>query len=150
MPTTIPQAIADIRRALDFFEAHPELHNTHPSLSFRVWIFLNDPAKFTEAARVLADGTSIDSPLVKASDANYRILRRKFGSSASIELNQAHQLACERVMVGTKQVEKSVVVTPAVTTTELVDEPIYEWRCEPVLAPVADAPAPVVVDNEPF
>jgi hypothetical protein len=48
-------------------------------------------------------------------------------------------LTCRRVQVGTRTVEKPIMVQQG---TETVEEPVYEWRCEsPVLAddPVVDA-----------
>lgn len=44
---------------------------------------------------------------------------------------------CERVQVGSRTVERPVMVQHG---TETVEEPVYEWRCSPVLAPEAEIP----------
>lgn len=47
-------------------------------------------------------------------------------------------LTCERVQTGVRFEEKPVFAPAVQVGTERVEVPVYEWRCEPVLAPAAD------------
>lgn len=59
------------------------------------------------------------------------------------------EYTCERVQVGTKTVERTEVIRPAETRLVTVEEPVYEWRCGPVLAPDSpDADADADTDPE--
>lgn len=56
------------------------------------------------------------------------------------------ELTCDRVQVGTKTVEREEIIRPAETRTVTVEEPVYEWRCGPVLS---DRIGPEVFDDRP-
>jgi hypothetical protein len=149
--STLPQ-FDDLRTALSFIESSPLLSDSYPYVSFdKISFFAQSPEAFAEMVRELRG--SIDAPLVKSESAGYREVSKVFGRYR-IEINLNLAAHCEQVQIGTQTVEREVVLTPAVTSTELVEVPILEWQCKPVLAVAVDEvelpPTAVGWTDDPF
>lgn len=61
----------------------------------------------------------------------YYVLRRHFGPHR-IDVNTYSENVCSRIQVGTKTVTRPVKLKNP--EMETVEEPVYEWHCDPLLA----------------
>lgn len=126
------QSFEDLRAAMAYVESSELLSKSYPYVGQnRISFFALSVESFTALVRELR--SSIDAPLIKSESAGFREVSMMFGS-VKIEINLSLAEHCEQTQVGTRMVEREVVVTPAVTKTETVEEPILEWQCKPVLA----------------
>lgn len=123
----------DLRATMAFVESSELLSKSYPYVGYeKISFFAQSPESFAEMVREL-HGT-IDSPLIKFESGGFREVSMIVSGKHRIEINLNLANHCEQTQVGTRLVEREVVVTPAVTTTEMVEEPILEWSCAPVLA----------------
>lgn len=116
--------IADLRSLADFFESTPALTNPYLRLHAIVYV---QPEDFASAASALGGQRKKD-----ADDKYFSVIRSIGGASVEVYTNRDE--VCERVQVGTETVEVEEVVTPAVTKTVTVEQPVYDWECGPLLA----------------
>lgn len=145
--TTIRQELIDgLRAAADFLDQHPDIPvadditvDVSSVIPYGDW---DQEARVAQVARAM-------SPCTKDYSPSLLYLRRQFGP-VTVEAFTGRSSVCERRVVGTRVVEREVVVTPAVTTTETVEEEIVEWECKPLLAPAAVDKAAAVAVDEPF
>ena len=109
--------IKGLRQIADFYETHPEIPTPYVD---KLFAFLQTRDQMTEVARAI--GTC-----EKGADDNYFWLRKTFGTF-KVEWNVSRNVACRRVVVGTREVPEQVI---AAHTEEIV-----EWHCDPILAPL--------------
>lgn len=125
--------VAGLRAAADFFEANPDA-----PMPFGVDLgrHMNDRDEFVSAVRALGSAR-------KDFGSTYAQVARSFGGGVEIRYQAYREQVCERVVVGTRQVEveeadpAAVAALPKFKRTETVED--VEWRCEPLLAPVEQA-----------
>lgn len=127
------QTIAGLRAAADFFEANPDAPIAY---SIDLGYHCSDRDEFVAAVRALGSAR-------KDFNSTFAQAGRRFGGGVEVRYQAYRDQVCERVVVGTKQVEveepdpEVVAALPKVKRTETVEE--VEWRCEPLLAPVEQA-----------
>lgn len=114
---------AGLRQVADFLDEHPELVEELAISGQDFGIFLGTAE---EAAGWIR---RIGGTFQKAKVGGYYELRRQFGPH-KVTINVAESVICERVVVGTRTVEKPDPDAPMVE----VEEEVVEWRCPPVLA----------------
>lgn len=148
--------LSDYRALLDLIESEPALRDAETIANFSDGFMFGAWNAQQLAAMIRAAHGTIDSPVIKQprEASSYATFKRRIGT-AVLSIVDYTSDRCERVQVGVKQVEREVVITPAVTRIELVDEPVLEWICAPVLAvdPITQPEADAAVDahyDEPF
>ena len=119
---------AGLREIADFLEAHPEIDLPEPQLCNYA---LFDKAIAARTAIAMADGGRVEKQWAES----IFTLSRKFGP---VELKYHGQRSniCEQVIVGKKKVEEQFVPFRPAVEAHVVpahEEPIYEWRCSPLL-----------------
>lgn len=125
--------IAGLRAAADFFEATPDAPLPY-SINLGLHLFTRE--EFVSAVRALGKAR-------KNFSTGYAEAKREFGGRVEIRYQAYREQVCERIVVGTKQVEtekpdpEAIAALPKVKRVETVEE--VEWRCEPLLAPVEQA-----------
>lgn len=121
----------DLRAIADHIDANPGL-DISPYIMLFVFATKDN---FAEQMRLL--GGTINAPAAKSADTKYLNVERKFGR-ISVQVTVPKEETCERVQVGTLQVERPVVIDTG--EVETVDEPIYEYICPPAWSAIG-APA---------
>lgn len=115
--------VAGLREFADLLEREPGL--PVPSYDFRLSLY-TFADRFTDAVHALGGHRE------KTADDHFFNVERRFGPII-VEVYTGRDDVCERVQIGTQIVEREEIVSPAVTKTVTVEEPVYEWRCAPVL-----------------
>jgi hypothetical protein len=140
----VDEIVAPLRALIDFVEANPELagHFRHGSFS-KVLIYaggIHDPREVM--AEFIRAGLATGAKVTKDFDGdNWANVHVKFGP-IDIEVYGKRAEVCERVVVGTEEVEEEVAdpealaAVPKVKVTKTVEQ--VKWVCHPLLA---DAPA---------
>lgn len=119
---TVGVSYADQLRALaDLLDEHPELVR-YQTLDHT--IFVDD----VNEAVALRRGIGGHWNKVEVGS-TYLDLRRPIGPDVCVSLTIRREQACERVQVGEREVTVPDPDAPKVTLTE----PVYEWRCSPLL-----------------
>ena len=122
--------IADLEALTAFLKERPVLADRLTVHTLRV--FGRDAQDFAALAAVL--GTAR-----KSSESGYYNLTRSFGS-IDFEVTASHAKVCERVVVGTEEVEEVDPEALAALPKVKVTREIVEWKCpESVLALEAEA-----------
>jgi hypothetical protein len=113
-----------LRAIADMLDTHDDV--PLPNASFNIFC--------TDVNEIAAIRRDIGGQWVKEATDSWFWLRRAFGPHR-FDLNTARDVVCERVVVGTKQVDIPDPAAPKIT----VDEEIVEWVCSPLLddAPVS-------------
>jgi hypothetical protein len=118
-PTETEVFIWRLKALLDLYKAHPEL--TPPCL-YQFDAFPEDKDKLFAIGRALSKKVHLGD--------SYAQVRLDIDDGLKLIFSVNRSAVCERVQVGTRVVEKDVVIT---TGTETVVEPIYKWVCPPDL-----------------
>ena len=126
---------AGLRALADMLDTHPDLelpytggpHSTMNVLPLRV----NQRAQMAAWARALP-GRVDKAP---RGDDYFDLTGMIRGITVCVIADRDE--VCERVVTGTREVEREEVVTPATTRTITATEETVEWRCAPVLSPVS-------------
>lgn len=125
--------IAGLRGAADFFEQNPAAPLTW---TLDIGYHCSDRDEFVAAARALGRAD-------KDFSSGFASVTRDFGGGIVVRYQAYRSEVCERVVVGTREVEveepdpEIVAALPKVKRVETVEE--VEWRCEPLLAPARQA-----------
>ena len=106
--------VTTLRAIASFYEANPSV--TAPYID-AFHVFVDKPEQLAEIAKLLGK-------CQKGADDNYFFLKKHFGV-AYITFNVRREVACERVVVGHRQVDEQVI--PAHV------EEVVEWHCHPIL-----------------
>lgn len=114
----------DLRAVADHIDANPGL-DISKHLTVNVYVFATRD-NFAEQMRLL--GGTIARPVAKVADSKHLNARITFGQVV-LEVTVPKEETCERVQVGSRQVEQPVVIDTG--EMETVDEPIYEYICPP-------------------
>lgn len=124
--------VAGLRAAADFFERTPDA--PLPTAAYLHRTFYSDDAKAQ-----LADGArNLGNVEKDVDDWDFKVTR-DFGGGVRYTLRARRDLVCERVEVGTRQVERQVPVGDVTYATVTEDEMVYEYICPPsLLRPDAD------------
>jgi hypothetical protein len=122
---------AGLRKLADLVEAHPELDAT----------YLDDVSTFyawtkEDAAKAIRAGLEFGAKVTKVPFGDSFQTKLSWGCFSASVLGSRAQV-CERVVVGTETVRKTVkdpaalAAVPDIEVTEEVEQ--VEWRCHPVL-----------------
>lgn len=121
------EMVAGIRQAADWLEQHPEMMAHSPNAMITFWPETREGvAEFCRAAAPV----SKNNPKDWESTATYR---RGLGPYVYLQAFISRERVCRKVEVGTRKVER---VDPAIKVDlpmVVVEEPVYAWRCDPVL-----------------
>lgn len=124
-----------------FLAQHPEV--VARPYAYGAYVIAGDAADYARLVRALKDGAPLGS-IERSARPLHMVFARRFGPDVVLEVLAARSVVCERVQVGTRTVER-----PKVVGTETVEEPVYEWRCEPVLAQAeGERPAPPTTTDD--
>jgi hypothetical protein len=104
-----------LRELADFIEARPDFGEYLPR--FDACFFAHDREVFASLVRRLGGGE-------KGSTPTFFEVARRFGPH-KLSVNAYHDQVCERVVVGTEEVEVPDPETPRIT----VEREVVEWRC---------------------
>lgn len=116
--------IEGLRDVADFLAAHPTLPLPEtPTLSI---YHFNETETISLARKIARQLGSFE----KEESSGYLVLRKSFGPVA-LRFVLARRDICERVVVGTRKVERKII--PPNLMTETVEEEIVEWRCPSLL-----------------
>ena len=125
--------VAGLRAAADFFESNPDAGVPYDA---RMGFHCSSRDEFVTAVRALGRAE-------KDFTSSYARATRDFGGGVQVDYQAYRSEVCERVVVGTREVEveepdpEAVAALPKVKRTETVED--VEWRCEPLLAPKVEA-----------
>ena len=114
--------IASLRAMANFYEARPDLELP---MWTRFDLFGLKPQDLQRVSLLFA-------PCEKAVLPDFFMLRRRFGKSIRLEANWSRETVCERVVVGTEEVDEEVVVSKGVETRMNTGQKV-EWHCPKVL-----------------
>jgi len=114
--------VSALRDLADFYDARPTL--PIPCTS-RLDVFALQPEDTHRIAKLLGKSRK------EVIGDSLFVLKRQFGQF-SLEFNWTRETVCERIVVGTEQVEVPVMVQQG-TKTETRDK--VEWRCPKITAP---------------
>lgn len=123
MHDTDAELIAGLREFADFLESHPQFTYALQHTRFLM------PVDGDELAPLVSQ---MGGQREKGVSGDYFGVSRFFGG-IELYVYAPREAVCERRQVGTRTVEKPVVVG-----TETVEEPVYEWNCKPVLREATD------------
>ena len=119
-----------LRKLADLLEASPDLilpYNVHQGgISF----YPTGAAETALTAKLLPTGWTKNDPNKSSYDADYYRLTGKW-EGVRLTILELRSAVCERVQVGVEE-----VVVPAVEAAPetVVERPVFEYRCEPLLA----------------
>ena len=127
--TSRTEYIDRLRKLADLLEAKPELilpDITKSTIKF----WCEDAAQTAETAKLMPTGWAKNNPTTSGYDADYYRLTGNW-EGASVVVVALRSDVCERVIVGTE-----TVTVPAVKAAleTVVQRPVYEYQCEPLLA----------------
>lgn len=111
-----------LRELADWYDEHPDVP-LPAAANFNA--FLDDRDALARVARLIGIAE-------KGADPNYFFLKKRFGE-ISLDFNVARAVACERRVVGVREIPETVV--PART------EEIVEWDCHPIFKTNGASPA---------
>lgn len=125
------KAAEGLRALADLIEATPELEPVYIGGHFplEVWSAHNAETLAKIARVALAGGWKVDKDV---SEMQYNLLISRDGFQVRALADR--RAVCERVVTGTREVEKPDPAAPRVTVTEEV----VEWVCKPLLAEAVD------------
>ena len=127
--TNRTEYIDRLRKMADLLEATPDL--VLPNIeqgSIRFWC--NGAAETAATAKLLPTGWEKNDPNASGYDADYYRLTGEWEGS-EIVVVALRNAVCERVIVGT---ETSTVPAVEATPETVEERPVYEFKCEPLLA----------------
>lgn len=128
MPDKRAETAAGLRALADWLEATPDFD-----------LPLVCASHLTHNVAELARLGSLMGTAEKTTSGSFVGLRRRFGP-VELKVQAFHEDVCERVQVGTRPAEKVKLPEGATWQTEIVEEPVYEWRCpESILRAGAEA-----------
>lgn len=141
-----------LRQIADFLEAHPEIDLPEARLTN----YSLDKSKAPLVARAMGKAEKVWADTLFT-------LRRNFGE-ITLEYHGLRSNICERVIVGKTHVPEVHVparIAEEAHTVPAHEEPVYEWRCSPVLGKptvesdetpelVAPVPLQLEAENVPF
>ncbi len=113
-----------LRECAAWFESHPEVKLPESSITIYLFSQIADIAPYARAF----------GKCKKSGDENFFNLTKWFGSTVELQACWHRQQVCERVVVGTKRVERPVMQEVG---KEVVIQEIVEWKCPKVLEPLA-------------
>lgn len=127
---------ANLRQLATMIENSPQLAETLKYSFDSINAFSNDPAHLAEFMRAgRHHGAETTKSASKGSD--WFVAELRWGR-VGLDVNARREEVCERVVVGTETVTKTVkdpellATVPDVEVTEEVE--IVEWQCKPLLA----------------
>lgn len=119
----------ELRELAGFIETHgvgmpSDAIKVAPRMTVR--IYLDNKEDMAKAAKTLAR-----AGMVKKTQTDWSYdLTQTFGDHVELEVWASRSTVCTRKQTGTKLEEK----TEYVKTGEMVEKPVYEWECDPLLA----------------
>ena len=119
-----------LRKLADLLEATPDLQLPFSVGEDEIQFFPYGAAETANTARLFPSGWSKNDPNESSLDASYYILTGKW-EGAIVTVLESRSSVCERVQTGTES-----VIVPAVEAVPetVVERPVYEFKCEPLLA----------------
>lgn len=132
---TAPYAPAALRALADLIEQNDlPAPNTFTNGGVIDWYVLfggDEAARVADIARRIGGTWAKNDPNESDHDSAYYQISRPFIDGLSLRITAYREQVCERVQVGEREVTREV---PTATTTVTETEPVYEWRCVPLLA----------------
>lgn len=117
---------------LDGLYLHPGTGGAGARIMIQVGHRTEDPpVEMARLARLLAQGAPFGSVTKEFTD-ELAYVRRRFGTAA-VEVYASRDLVCERVVVGTEEVEEYDPTALATVPKVVVEREVVEWRCAPLL-----------------
>lgn len=129
-----------LRALADMVEANPQHADVFRYAFSTINVFTSDPAEIAEIARI---GRRHGAESKKDADDTYFTVELHWGRRVQLHVNARREEVCERVVVGTETVTKTVKdpalleIVPDIEVTEEVE--IVEWQCRPLLAAEAQS-----------
>ena len=130
---------AGLRAVASFLDDHPEVplplldsHTDHMFTTMAIYLVDESTARAELTAIARAMGTANKA----ASGDRFQVYRDFHG--IRVMAQAPRDQVCTRVVTGVEDREVEEVVTPAVVRKVRKPVEVVEWRCEPLLAPVAD------------
>lgn len=139
MKATPEEFIEGLRQIADFLTEHPEVPKPYHLMGGEFFIYLHGK----EQRATLATIAKAMGRAEKKVDGDHYLVSRRFAGITLIAQADREEV-CERVVVGTREVEveepdpAALAAVPKVKRTKVVED--VEWRCTPLLAePAPDA-----------
>lgn len=132
MADRLAAARAACNQIATWWERHPEVPlREHSGDEGRLVAWANSADEWSAWAAALKDGAAIGE-VAKEGNSSYLYYKRKFGA-VTVEIIGEHEAVCERVQTGSvlRTVPDPALVAELPTVE--VEEPVYEWKCPPVL-----------------
>jgi len=118
----------DLREMASFVEAHPELICPMKQ-TFYVFPAIEEVAKYAK---------SLGKAKKEVQEDSWFNLVKDFATAAEIQYSWGRDQVCEKVVIGTVEVEEPVMVQQG---TRTVQKQQIEWRCPRILKPELEAGA---------
>jgi len=127
---TRTEYIDRLRKLADLLESTPDLILPQAIQKTSIQFFPLGAAETALTAKLLPTGWKKNDPNESKYDADYYILTGKW-EGVSLTILETRNVVCERIQVG-----KETVTVPAVEAAPetVVERPVYEFKCEPLLA----------------
>lgn len=115
------EKVKGLRALADFMEENPDMEVLFSAAN----VFVDNLEDLQKYGRKLGTFT-------KRTSSDWFYLRRDFDGGIRLEINATHNQVCERVVVGTEEIQVPDPAAPKITKT--VD--IVEWNCPEILSKV--------------
>ena len=132
------EALDGWKELVAHLEANPELIDIIGYHKIYAFFHKKDGPEFARRAMLLA-------PFTKSTDESYFNVERDFGPNLTIQLTARHELICEKVVVGTEEVEvverdealvsEALAAIPTTKVTKTIEH--TEWKCPASLVELA-------------
>lgn len=133
--TARDQKIAEMRWVLDKLEGNPDI--PMPYNLKRVQWFPSDAREAARIAKGMGGKWDKNDPNANDYDAEYMVLKRKVEAEVTLDITISRGTVCEKKVVGTKKVKKTVVLQEAITEEQYVDVDDVEFECGSLLSAAA-------------
>lgn len=132
---TNPEFVAGLRAVADWYEARPELNPPVSTVHYAYYGGDMGGGNLVDSKTGLRWFAKLAGKVRKAVTEYTYSLTAEPDANSTVAVCASRSAVCEPIEVGTRHVPPVVVpeqITPA------YDEPIYEWRCPPILADEMD------------
>lgn len=133
--TARDQKIAELQWLLNTLSANPDMPMPY-NLSTVQW-YPSDAIEAAKVAKALGGKWNKNDPNESDYDAQYMVLKRKIDAEVTLNITISRGQVCERKVVGTKRVKKSVVVQQEITEDQYVEVEDVEFECGSILSAAA-------------
>lgn len=127
--------VEGLRALADFFEAHIEVPAPYSVNIYTSIRKFDENGNLDEAAvkDTMVELARAMKPVEKRYDSTDFNLIKTFSSKVKLSYYCDREVACTKVVTGTREVEE-VIYVPPVKTGKTVTEETFEWQCDPLLS----------------